>query len=70
MVPHLIPKTKFYFEAAIDMVGLATGLSCDCVLSVDLNESYIELCNEYDLEGFRRANIDVICIALIVCRLL
>ena len=63
-------ETKFSFEAAIDVVGLFTGLSVNCVLSVELNDSYKELCEEYDLEGVRRANIAVVISVVVKCRLL
>ena len=70
IVPHLFVKTEFSFEAAIDVVGLATGLSGGSLLSVDLNDSFKELCEEYNLEGVRRANIAVFYDDVVLCRLL
>lgn len=70
IVPHLFVKTEFSFEAAIDVVGLATGLSGGSLLSVDLNDSFKELCEEYDLERVRRANIEVVYDDVVLYRLL
>lgn len=70
IVPHLFVKSEFSFEAAINMVGLATGFSVDCVLSIDMNDSFKEMCEWYDLEGIRRATIEVPCGDVVQYRLL
>lgn len=59
IVFRLFNHPKFHFEAAIDIVGFSTGLSYSCVLSVELYESFAELCREYNLDEVRKANIDV-----------
>ena len=59
IVHRLFNHPEFPFEAAIDLVGFSTSLSENCVLSVELNESFTELCIEYNLDEVRKANIDV-----------
>lgn len=41
------------------MVNFSNGLSDSCVLSVELYDSFTELCREYNLDEVRKTNIDV-----------
>ena len=70
IVFRLFNHPEFPFEAAIDIVGFSTGLSDSCVLSIELYESFTELCREYNLDEVRKANIDVAISIIIWCRLL